>query len=596
MSQHLTPFGDPDKEHKVEKAKRESNYLHGEIAETLASDAECFSQEDYQVLKFHGIYQQDDRDTRVANKAAGLGKDYIYMIRVKIPGGEMTADQYLAMDRLAEDVTWNNRLRVTTRQNFQVHGVLKGDLKQTIRRTNEAMLSTLAGCGDVERNVMAPPAPFADEPHARLRETAQALARDLCPQSPAYHEIWFDGEKVDAGASSENPEPLYKDQYLPRKFKTGLALPEDNSIDAHSQDVALIGLVDDGELVGFNVLVGGGFGMTHRKEHTYARLGTPFCSIGPDQAVETVQALASIHRDFGDREDRTHARIKYIVEEQGVENVFKEFCERVSFTPGAWDDAMGELEHRDWLGAHDQGDGKQFYGVHLPNGRIIDEGPVRRKTALNKIVRALKPRVILTPNQNVILGDLDEQGVKTVERILSSLGVPLPEKLSAVERYAMACPAQPTCGLALTESERVFGHVVASLDEELEHLGLQDEPITVRMTGCPNGCARPYSADIGLVGHKPGHYDLFLGGRLDGDRMAEFVAENVPMEELVPTLRPLFEAWRDHRMPDEPLGDFYERVCGSSDRRRDIQTGDRKSPAKERVDAALAELTVSAGA
>ncbi len=584
MSEHLVPFGDPNSPSKTEQAKKQSNYLRGGIREALENGEPTFSHEDYEVLKFHGIYQQDDRDARAVNKAIRRDREYIFMIRVKIPGGQLTPDQYLALDRVADDVVHNRSIRVTTRQNVQLHGVLKHDLKHTIQHVNSVLLSTLCGCGDVERNIMAPPAPVASDGHRAARALAHELTEAMTPQSRAYHEIWLDGEKVD---SSEEAEPVYGDQYLPRKFKTGIALPDDNSIDVHSQDVGLVALLDhNGNLDRVNVLVGGGHGMTHKKPETYVRVGTPLGSVDPEHVTETVQTIAQMFRDYGDRTNRKHARLKYVIEEQGIDAFREEFKRRASFELKPWVE-MPPVEHRDWLGAHEQGDGKYFYGVRVDNGRIIDYDHCRQKTAFRKIVEALRPSVTLTPNQNVIFGDLDQKDIKTIERVLKGYHVPTADQMTATRRYAMSCPALPTCGLALSESERVFGGVVDAFERELGRLGMEEEPITIRMTGCPNGCARPYTADIGLVGHRPGHYDIFIGGRLAGDRLGDLYAPNVAMEQVVPTLRPLLEAWQERRMPDECFGDFYQRLFGV-DPNRATHTGGKDNPARERVEAELA--------
>jgi len=588
MTEPMRQLANKDKPSKVEEAKRASRHLRGGLADTLQDkSASHFSEDDKQLIKFHGIYQQDDRDARAANKALGLDKDWMFMIRIKVPGGILTADQYLGMDKIASEYTRDAALRVTTRQNFQLHGILKDTLKNTMRNINDTLLDTLCGCGDVERNIMAPPAPIKKPAYEALRKTAKELSNAMAPQTRAYHEVWLNGEKVDTSEPEPEVDPLYKEVYLPRKFKTGLALPEDNSIDAHSQDVGLIGLTDENDnLVAFNVLVGGGLGMTHKKPATYARLGTELCSVTPDQVVETVKAIATMHRDYGDRTDRTHARVKYIVEENGIENFRAEFANRVSFEPQPWRDDMPALEHKDWLGKHEQGDGKYCYGVFIPSGRIKDHETIRYKTALRKIVEGLKCDVTLTPTQNVVFGELEEADVKSIERTLKAFNVPMVDDMTATKRYSMSCPAQPTCGLALTESERVFPEVVSDFEAEMRRLGMEDEPMTIRMTGCPNGCARPYTADIGLVGHKPGHYDVFLGGSLHGHRMAEFFQINVPKDELIPTLRPLLEQWRDRRNPEEPLSDFWQRVYGIDHEKPHIVTGDRENPAIERFNAA----------
>lgn len=575
---HLTPLGNKGKESKVEEAKKNSKHLRGTIALTLASDAKSFEHDDMQLMKHHGIYQQDDRDVRAANRAVGEDPAYSFMCRVKIPGGFLSADQYLALESIAEELTTVGSVRVTTRQNVQFHGVLKGTLKAAIQKCNSVMMSSLCGCGDVERNIMAPPAPFATPAHTAVRELATQLSNAMCPTTNAYMEIWMDGEKVD---TTLEEEPLYKEQYLPRKFKTGISLPEDNSVDLHSQDVGLLAIVEDGKLVGCNVLVGGGLGMTHKKEETYARLGTPLGFVAKDDVIATVQTIAAIYRDYGDRTDRKHARLKFIIEEQGIEAFRAEFRERAGFALHE-SKPTAELKHADFLGLHDQGDGKFFYGIWVPNGRILDTPRVRIKTALHTIITKLRPRIIFTPNQNVLLADLSEDDVKAIEKMLDAFGIRTSDKMSWVERGSMACPAMPTCGLALTEAERVMGDVVEEIEKEFVKVGLANEPLTIRMTGCPNGCARPYTADIGLVGHKPGHYDIFLGGSIHGHRMAELYAVNVLQEELPSTLRPLLESWRDHRTTGESFSDYYERKWGN-DRRRDIATGDRDNAAIDRI-------------
>ena len=582
----LEPLGRKGKPTKVEQAKQNSRHLRGTILEVLNNpQAGGFEHDDVQLLKFHGIYQGEDRDARAASKVTGIETDTWFMIRMKSPGGILTADQYLAMDRIADEVTHNHSLRVTTRQNFQLHGVLKTSLKAAIKRAREVLLDSLCGCGDVERNVMASPAPLSDAAHVSMRELTLKLSNELCPRTNAYVEIWYDGEKVD---TTQESEPLYQDTYLPRKFKTAVALPDDNSVDLHSQDVGLLAIVKDGKLIGANVLVGGGFGMTHKKEETLVRLGSELGFVPADQLVHACRTIAAMFRDYGDRTDRKHARLKYVVQEYGMDAFREEFEQRIGFKVGRWVETS-PLKHQDWLGKQEQGDGRFFYGVWVPNGRIIDEPMRRYKTAFRQIVETLKASVILTPNQNVLFGGLSEEDVVKLERIMDAYNLPRVTDMTAIRRHAMACVALPTCSQALTEAERVFDVIVEQFERELEPLGLTGEEITIRITGCPNGCARPYSADIGLVGHKPGHYDIYLGGRIEGDRLAEFYAENVPMAELAAAIRPLLTLWAGERMSDESFGDFYQRkFCGGQ--RRTLLTGSKNNPARERVEAALAAV------
>ncbi len=586
MSERLKPFANKDKPSKVEQAKAASKHLRSTIADVLGSEATGFDHDDQQVMKFHGIYQQEDRDIKSVKRVTGVDPTTSFMIRIKVPGGVLTPEQYLGMDKLADEVTYNASLRITTRQNFQLHGVLKGQLKSTMQHINDVLLDTLCGCGDVERNIMAPPAPLPDKAHQEIRQLTRELSDALCPRTRAYHEVWLNGEKVDT--SVEESEELYGDTYLPRKFKTGIGLPEDNSVDVHSQDVGLIGVIENDQLVGCNMLVGGGLGMTHKKPETYARLGTPLGYVERENIVEACRTMVTIHRDFGDRTDRKHARLKYIIEEQGIDAVRAEFEERASFKLKPWVE-LGELKHEDSLGAHVQNEaaGRWFYGLYVPNGRVMDYERARYKSAIKAIVEGFQPEVILTPNQNILFGGLDEKQVKSIDRVLEAFNVPRVEDLTAVTRYGMSCVALPTCSLALTEAERIFPKVLSDIQREFEAVALEDEPVTIRMTGCPNGCARPYTADIGLVGHKPGHYDLFLGGSLHGHRMAEFYALNVPIDDVGSTLRPILEHWAKHRNPDEPLGEYYNRVF-ANDADRHIVTGDRENPARQRVEAMLA--------
>jgi sulfite reductase beta subunit-like hemoprotein len=554
----------------VERTKHASRHLRGSLRESLAGDEPGLSELDQRVAKFHGIYQQEDRDARSVARLTGAERQPTFMVRTKIPAGQMTAEQYLVLDQLAEELVYNRSLRITTRQNFQLHGLLKGDLKAAIQRVNAALISTLCGCGDVERNIVAPPAPIARGGYRELHALAAELTEAMTLATNAYHEIWLDGECVD---SSRETEPLYGDTYLPRKFKTGLGLPEDNSADVHGQDVGLIGIVESGELRGANVLVGGGSGLTHRKPETYARLATPLGFVERPYLIDAVRTIASIYRDFGDRTDRRHARLKYIVEEWGIDVFRREFERRAPFPLQPWVDT-GPLQHRDWLGPHEQGDGRWLYGVWLENGRIIDDARQRWKTALRTIVEALRPSVVLTPQQNLLLTDLAEEQIPQVEKILHAYSLPLPESLSFVRRHSLACPAMPTCGLALAESERISADVGLAFEHALEALGLDDTPVTLRITGCPNGCVRPYNADLGLVGRKPGHYDVFVGGTLEGTRLGELHAEGVPQDELVARLRPLLEDWAARRRSKEGLGDFYDR-CLREGGRRDLLTGEK---------------------
>lgn len=569
---------DDRKESKLEVAKRTSRYLRGGIEQTLQSGASHFDGDDAQLLKFHGTYQQDDRDARRARRAQGLEKDYQFMVRVAIPAGALTGDQYLVLDDLA-DRFGRGSLRVTTRQGFQFHGVTKDNLKPTIAEINQTLLTTLAACGDVQRNVMASPAPFVSTPYQTVRRVAREIALAFRPRSNAYHEIWLDGQRVDPATESE---PLYGAQYLPRKFKTGVTVPHDNAIDIYSYDLGLIALFDDHEqLEGFNVLVGGGMGMTHKKPDTFAKLAEPLGFVGPHSALDTVRTAITLFRDHGNRADRRHARLKYLITEWGMDRFKSEFQSRAPMPVLPWRplEAPG---YDDYLGPHQQGDGRLFYGLYIENGRIVDRDVVRIKTALRTIVQTLHCNLTLTPNQNVLLRDLQPDAVARLESILDDHKVPRHDTLSAARRYAMACPALPTCGLAITESERIMPSVLDRLEQQLARMGVSDVPLTIRMTGCPNGCARPYTADIAFVGRAADLYNIHVGGGLSGDRMADCYADDVHTDDLIATLRPLLEAWATHRHDGEGLGDFYQRIMQTT-RPRIVITG-RENPTRSIVE------------
>ena len=544
-------------ESKVEVAKRNGRHLRGTIAETLASGATHFEHDDIHLLKFHGTYQQDSRDERRERASAGAEKAYSFMVRVAIPAGAITAEQYLALEEIA-DRHGNGTLRVTTRQGFQFHGVLKGDLKPTIAGINRDLLTTIAACGDVQRNVMGCSAPLADADHAAVREVAVALAKELRPSSRSYHEIWLDGEKQ---ASTEQEEPFYGDRYLPRKFKTAVGLSVDNCVDIYSQDVGLLAIVAGGRIQGFNLLVGGGLGMTHNKGDTTARLAQPLGFVPTAHGVEAVRVVAAIFRDHGNRSDRRHARLKYLIAEWGIDRFREEFQRRASFRLApAW--PLPRLPFHDHLGRHRQPDGRFFYGVFIQSGRIVDTPGHQLKTALHQIVTRFRPGIRLTGQQNLLFTDLDSRSAEVVERILRRHGVTPPLELSAARRFSLACPALPTCGLAVAESERAIPGILDLFEAELESLGLRDAPLTIRMTGCPNGCARPYTADLAFVGRSLDLYNVYVGGGLAGDRLVDLYRADVPLEELLPVVRPLLARWAAERLDGEGLGDFYQRILG----------------------------------
>jgi sulfite reductase (ferredoxin) len=545
----------------VEGIKTASNYLRGDIAQELVDDNDFMGKESIQLLKHHGTYQQDNRDDRGAG-----GKSYSFMVRTAIPGGKLTSEQLLAELDLCDEVG-NSTLRITTRQGLQLHGVLKRNLQQTIHRINEVQLTTLAACGDVSRNIMCSPCPYKGDPvYDQMQAFAKELVLNVRPRTRAYHETWLvdeatrerqlvGGGKIQEG---EEIEPLYGPSYMPRKFKFGIALPTDNIVDLYANDVGFMAIAENWNVVGYNVLVGGSFGVTPSAEKTFVAIAQPLCYIPASQAVELAKAIMKVQRDFGNRADRKVARLKYLVHNWGVER-FKQKVEEYYGGPLAPPRPVVVTELNDGLGWHAQGDGKWFYGLNVENGRIKDEGPLRLKTALREVCRTLAPPLRLTPHQSILFCDLKDSDRPRLIEILRRNGVPLSEDISSVRRWSMACPALPTCGLAITESERIMPSMIDQLENVVEELGLAGEVFTTRMTGCPNGCARPYNSDIGLVGKTKDKYTILLGGRRQGDRLNFIYQDLVPTDQVVPTLAPVFRYFRDARLPAETLGDFCHR-------------------------------------
>jgi sulfite reductase (ferredoxin) len=470
----------------------------------------------------------------------------------------LTAEQYLVEDDLSERYA-NGTLRITTRQGFQLHGILKGDLRATLRSINECLQSTLAACGDVNRNVMACPAPTASRAQARVQEIAHQIALHLAPRSQAYHEIWIDGEKVETVETPEEVEPIYGTTYLPRKFKIGIAFPGDNCVDIYTQDIGLVPYLEGDELAGFTVLIGGGMGMTHGKKETFPRLGTPLCDVSAAQVLSVVEAIVTVQRDYGDRQNRKHARMKYVVEEQGVAWFRAEVERRLGCT--LRDPRPIHLHDvEDHLGWHQQGNGRWFLGLHVENGRIKDTATQRLRAGLRHAIELFRPGIRLTGQQNILLTDLADAQREPLETLLHEYGISTDPRAAGAYRFAMACPSLPTCGLALAEAERALPGVMQQIEVDLAALGLAGEPLSVRMTGCPNGCARPYMGDIGIVGRTKDIYHIYVGGDWANTRMNTLYAPSVHLRDLATTLYPLFALWRDDRLPRETFGDFCHRI------------------------------------
>jgi sulfite reductase (NADPH) hemoprotein beta-component len=540
----------------VEGIKAGSRLLRGTIAEGLRDEASgALAEPDTQLTKFHGIYQQDDRDLRNERQQQRLEPAYSFMIRVRVPGGVCSAEQWLAMDRLAREHA-NGTLRLTTRQAFQFHGVIKRRLKPTITAINQTLLDTLAACGDVNRNVMSSPNPEASELHMQAWQVAGAISDHLTPRTGAYHELWLDGEKQ-PGAAPET-EPLYGETYLPRKFKIGIAVPPWNDVDVFSQDLGFIAISQDGRLIGFNVVVGGGMGATHGEPDTYPRLGeiAGFCTAA--QAVDVAWHTVAIQRDFGDRTNRKHARFKYTLADRGLEWFKVELAARLGqdLSPAR---PFRFLSNGDRYGWTRGVDARWQLTLHAPSGRLADTPERSLLSGLREIATLHGGEFRLTPNQNVIVAGVAAESRPQIEAVARRHGLLHDQLPSALRREALSCVALPTCGLAMAEAERYLPELLGKLEARLAVHGLLEAPITLRVTGCPNGCARPYLAEIGLVGKGPGRYNLFLGGNFSGERLNRLLRENVDEPTILGVLEPLLEAYAVEREAGEHFGDFLYR-------------------------------------
>ncbi|MEM9586267.1 MAG: NADPH-dependent assimilatory sulfite reductase hemoprotein subunit [Planctomycetota bacterium] len=548
----------------VESIKEASKYLLGTIDTELVDTTDHFNKDNLQLLKFHGTYQQDDRDARIARKKEGLGKAFSMMIRCRIPGGRLSSKQLTGMLDICDELG-NSTMKLTTRQTIQLHGVLKSDLRDTINKINEIGLSTLAACGDVNRNIMCCPAKRVGGVHDQLNHLTDELTEALAPKTPSYYELWLmdpdsDDKQLVGGGSPEGiDEPLYGPTYLPRKFKLGIALPEDNCIDIYTQDLGYIAVVRDGDVIGYNVTVGGGMGTTPALKRTFPALAKRMAFCTPDQAIDVAQAVIKVQRDNGNRADRKVARMKYLIADWGIEK-FRSEVERYlgyDLKDCTEDDVFDVDDHMGW---QEQGDGKWSYGLNVENGRLFDSDTIRFKAALREVAETFDCEVRLAGNQSIIFTDMNESDRQPLIAILKDHQIPLTEETSTVRRWSMACVALPTCGLAITESERRLPSIIDGLEEPLAKLGLAKERFTIRMTGCPNGCARPYNADLALVGKAKDKYTMYAGGGWLGNRLAGVYKDLVPDTEVVDEMVAVFAAYKANRHEDESLGAFCTRV------------------------------------
>jgi sulfite reductase (NADPH) hemoprotein beta-component len=539
----------------VEHIKAASRQLRGTIAESLADPTTgSISAFDNRLLKFHGSYQQDDRDLREERRKQKLEPLYAFMLRARLPGGVVTPAQWLVFDQLARDYA-SSGLRITTRQTFQWHGILKHNLKPTIAAINHAMATTIAACGDVLRNVVATPLPQQSSLHAEAHAWAAKLSQELAPQTTAYHELWLDGEKLVGEAPVE---PLYGKTYLPRKFKIGLAIPPLNDIDVFAQDLGLIAIAEAGRLVGFNIAVGGSMGASHGDPTTYPRLAEVIGFVTAGQLRATAEQIICIQRDWGDRCERKHARLKYTLDDRGTDVFKAELEKRLGFAlqPAR---AFRFTQNGDRYGWIEGEDGRWHLTLHIESGRLLDRGNQRLLTGMRELAKVHTGDFRMTCNQNVIIANVAASDRQRIDAIVAAHGFDDYRRQSGIRRHAIACVAFPTCGLAMAESERYLPTILEKLEAMLEGHGLIDAPILLRLSGCPNGCSRPYLGEIALVGRAVGRYDLRLGADFVGQRMNRPYRENIDEAEILAVLDPLFAAYATGRSSGEGFGDFLLR-------------------------------------
>lgn len=555
---------------KNEGIKDTSNYLRGTIKEGLSESINgTVSEDDTQLTKFHGMYQQDDRDLRANRRKKFLDKAYSFMIRVRLPGGVCTPDQWLKMDYISDNLA-NGTIKITTRQTFQFHGVIKNNLRDALQEMDKVCLDTIAACGDVNRTVMCNPNPHQTAHHADAVQLARDISTHLLPRTSAYHEIWLDKELVSGGEekakedyakeSSENSdeEPIYGKHYLPRKFKTVIAIPPSNDVDIFAHCLGYIAITEGDKIIGYNVTVGGGMGMTHGDTNTFPRTADVMGFCTPEQAVDVAEKVVIAQRDLGNRDERKNARLKYTVERLGIDKFREEVENRLGYK-------LQEAKPFEFTSTGDRygwvkgEDNKWHCTLFVTNGRVKDEGNTRMKSGLRDIAKIHKGEYRLTNNQNIIISSIADADKPRIEAMLKEYGMNQFENLSGLRRNSMACVALPTCGLALAESERYLPDLVTELEEEFDNNGIKNDDVVIRMTGCPNGCARPYLAEIGLVGTNPGRYNLYLGAAHNGSRLNKIYKKDIEGVKVRETLSPIISDYAKERLENEKFGDFVIR-------------------------------------
>ncbi len=550
------PAGPPSE---VEHMKRESEYLRGTIYDGLRDRITgSISEQDNRLLKFHGSYMQDDRDERNERQKKKLEPSYQFMLRVLAPGGVASPQQYLALDNLAQ-LYGNQTIRLTTRQSFQLHGIVKWNLQQTIKTVNDMLMTTKAACGDVVRNVMCNPNPNQSDIHMEVYGWARALSEHLLPRTPAYHEIWIDDKKVTDSLQGKLVEPIYGPAYLPRKFKIGVAVPPSNDIDVFSQDLGFIAIVQDGELKGFNVAVGGGMGMTHGDKETYPQLAKVIGFCKPEQVIDVAEKTVLIQRDYGNRSVRKNARFKYTIDRYGLDWFVSTLHERMGWT--LEESRPYHFEHHgDRYGWVKGSNGMWHLTLFIMSGRIKDDPGYKLMSGLREIARIHKGDFRLTANQNLIIADVSSRDKSKIAALVEQYGLSDGKQQSALRRNAMSCVSFPTCGLAMAEAERYLPSLLDKIEYLLDEAGLRNDEIVIRITGCPNGCARPVLGEIALIGKSPGRYNLYLGADFIGQRMSRLYAENLNEEAILEHLKPLLNRYAKERLSGEHFGDFVIRA------------------------------------
>ncbi len=540
-----------------EYIKIRSNYLRGTIKEGLADTSTgSMSEDDQQLLKFHGTYQQDDRDLRANRRKHKLDKAYSFMIRIRVPGGVATPEQWLETDRMATQFA-NGTIKLTTRQAFQFHGIIKSNLKRTIKEINQTAMDTIAACGDVNRNVMCNPNPYLSSVHAEVLKVSQQISDHLTPATRAYHEIWLDGEKIES--SEEEVEPIYGKTYLPRKFKITVAVPPSNDVDIYANCLSFIAIVENDKLVGFNVAVGGGMGMTHGSEETYPRLADVigFCTV--EQVNDVAEKVVLVQRDFGCRTERKHARLKYTVDDHGPQWFLEKLNEYLGYNLGPVREFKFE-DNGDRYGWVEGVNGKFNLTLFIQGGRVLDTPSYPMRTGLREIAKIHDGDFRLTANQNLMIANVSKEKRPEIEKLLEQYGIKDSHLKSGLRLNSLACVALPTCALSLAEAERYLPELLTELEEVIEEAGLRHDAITIRMTGCPNGCARPYISEIGFVGRSPGCYNVYLGGGFAGQRLSKLYRENFPGGEVKSLLGPIIKHYAKERKEGERFGDFCIRA------------------------------------